>query len=149
MQSAPPDLIIIWGGHNDLTYQATPFGDFSIADKTNWCGCLRYIAEKCHQYARNAKIFILTMEHAGTYNPFATMAATPEKTRADMAEAIFKAGWLFGMEVIDMSLCGINEVSGDSGVLTSDNVHPNAQGTKQLVAFLSRQLELRYVKYVQ
>jgi lysophospholipase L1-like esterase len=89
------------------------------------------------------------MEHAGTYNPFATMAATPEKTRADMAEAIFKAGWLFGMEVIDMSLCGINEESGDSGVLTSDNVHPNAQGTKQLVAFLSRQLELRYVKYVQ
>lgn len=147
MQSAPPDLVIIWGGHNDRSYQATPFGDFTESDKTNWCGCLRYCAEKCHQYAPNAKIFILTMLHGGTYDPMAAMALTPEKTVSDMAGAIFDAGRMFGMEVVDMSLCGINEVSGDSGVLTSDNTHPNLLGTKQIVEFLSRQLELRYVKY--
>ena len=147
MQSAPPDLVIIWGGHNDRSYQATPFGDFTESDKTNWCGCLRYCAEKCHQYAPNAKIFILTMLHGGTYNPTATMSLTPEKTVFDMGNAIFDAGRMFGMEVVDMSLCGINEVSGDSGNLTSDNTHPNLLGTKQIVDFLSRQLELRYVKY--
>ncbi len=147
MQSAPPDLVIIWGGHNDRSYQATPFGDFSASDKTNWCGCLRYCAEKCHQYAPNAKIFILTMLHGGTYDPMAAMALTPEKTVSDMAGAIFDAGRMFGMEVVDMSLCGINEVTGDSGKMTSDNTHPNLLGTKQIVEFLSRQLELRYVKY--
>lgn len=147
MQSAPPDLVIIWGGHNDRSYQATPFGDFTVSDKTNWCGCLRYCAEKCHQYAPNAKIFILTMLHGGTYDPMAAMALTPDKTVSDMAGAIFNAGRMFGMEVVDMSLCGINEVSGDSGNLTSDNTHPNLLGTKQIVEFLSRQLELRYVKY--
>ena len=75
------------------------------------------------------------------------MQLSPDKTINDMNDAIRESARMFGAEIIESGCTGINEVSGDSGDMTADNVHPNLKGTKQLVNYFSRQLELKYVKY--
>lgn len=157
--SEKPDLILVWGGHNDSSYRPSPYGDFkdiatqdtagalaTYADRKSFCGALRYIAEVCHNYAPNAKVYFLTLLNGGASNPFVQMSLTPDKTRDDMVKAIYDAGRLFQCGVIDMGMCGINAVSGVSGNLTSDGTHPNAAGTKQIVNYLANYLNNNFVK---
>lgn len=143
-----PDLIIIWGGHNDSSYQASPFGEFNTRDKNTFCGVIEYIADICKKYAPNARVFILTLIYASDKRDTTYMALSPDKTVRDMDNAIRLGAERNGMFLVDMAKCGINYVNGVSGNMTIDNVHPNVAGTNQIVAYLSRILEREYVKYV-
>lgn len=143
-----PDLIIIWGGHNDTSYQSTPFGEFNTRDKTTFCGVIEYIADICKKYAPNARVFILTLIYAKDSRDSTYMTLSPDKTVRDMDNAIRIGAERNGMFLVDMSKCGINYVNGVSGNMTIDSIHPNVKGTNQIVAYLSRVLEREFVKYV-
>ena len=143
-----PDLIIIWGGQNDITYKPSPFGEFGTKDKTTFCGSIEYVADICKKYAPNARVFILTLIYAQDTRDSKYMTLSPDKTVRDMDNAIRLGAERNGMFLVDMSKCGINYVNGVSGNMTFDTVHPNVKGTNQIVAYLSRVLEREYVKYV-
>lgn len=154
-----PDLILVWGGHNDTSYRPSPYGDFkdiatqdtagalaTYADRKSFCGALRYIAEVCHNYAPRAKVYFLTLLYGGTANPDITMQLSSDKTKDDMIKAIYDAGRRYQCGVIDMGMCGINMTSGDTGDMTTDNTHPNVKGTKQIVKYLANYLNNNFVK---
>lgn len=154
-----PDLIIIWGGHNDVWYQPAPLGDFgnlaeedtsgvlpTYANKNTFCGALRYCAEVAHHYCPDAKVYFLTLEMCGTITPDLAMSLSAGKTVADMNNAIMEAGRRYQCGTIDMGLCGINCVNGVANDMTSDGIHPNLLGTKQIVAYLSKYFSNSFIK---
>lgn len=156
-----PDLIFIWGGHNDIAWRAAPFGNFedmaeedasgalvTKANKNTFCGGLRYCAEVAHYYAPNAKIFFLTMLNCNNIKSGMKMKLSPDKTVFDMNMAIKEAGLRYACGVIDMGMCGINSINGIQGNMTNDGIHPSVKGTTQIVNFLVNYLEKNFIKTI-
>lgn len=150
-----PDIVIVWGGHNDISYRYAPVGSFddlatadstgvlsTKADKNSFKGALRYIAELVHKYAPNATMFVLTTEWR---------SLTPEKlkvpdgttdTERDFNEAVFEGARYFGWIPINMQLCGITPFT--LSKYTGDGIHPNADGAKLVANYLSNELAKHY-----
>lgn len=150
-----PDIVLVWGGHNDASYRYTPLGSWNdletedtkgviptYADKNSFKGALRYIAELVHSYAPKATLFMLTPE----WNKITpTALIVPEgttDTAADFNKAIVEGAYLYGWVPINMQLCGINPYTKDT--YTSDGTHPNASGTELIVRYLESELARYY-----
>ena len=155
--SVKPDLVIVWGGHNDASYRHSPLGSFddvsvkdtkgalaTFADRYSFKGSIRYISEVVHKYAPKATLVFLTTEWTSTTPKNLQIPEGTSDTTMDFKEAIMNSGWRFGYNPIDMSLCGITPWT--LSETTSDNVHPNEKGTKLIVDYLSSSLEdLHYI----
>lgn len=150
-----PDIVLVWGGHNDASYRYSPLGSWNnidvedtsgvmptYADKNSFKGALRYIAELVHYYAPKATLFMLTRE----WNKITpTSLIVPEGTTdtgADFDKAIVEGAYLYGWVPINMQLCGINPYTKDT--YTSDGTHPNASGTELIVRYLESELAKYY-----
>ena len=150
-----PDLVIVWGGHNDRSYRHSPLGSFddvavkdtkgvlpTFADRYSFKGSIRYISEVVHKYAPKATLVFLTPEWTSNTPLTLQVPEGTTDTTADFTDAIMNSGWRYGYNPIDMSLCGITPWT--LSETTSDNVHPNETGTKLIVDYLSFELEKLY-----
>ena len=133
-----PDVIIVWGGHNDTSYRYSPLGTWDDETTDSFKGALKYIAELADEYAPDATLFVLT--------PLWTTEApstlkVPENTTDNnwmFADAIYEGAEAYGWIPVNMDLCGITPFT-KSGLLL-DNIHPNEAGTEKIVAYLSAEL---------
>ena len=133
-----PDVIIVWGGHNDTSYRYSPLGTWDDETTDSFKGALKYIAELADEYAPDATLFLLT--------PLWTTEApstlkVPENTTDNnwmFVDAIYEGADIYGWIPVNMDLCGINPFT-KSGLLL-DNIHPNAAGTEKIVEYLSEEL---------
>ena len=155
---AIPELIIVWGGHNDTSYRNSPLGSFgdisekdttgvipTYADKNSFKGALRYISEVVHTYAPTSTLVVLTPEWTSS-SP--TRLKVPENTTDTnwmFTDAIYEGAKYYGWVPINMKLCGITPYT--KNIYTSDGVHPNELGTKLIVDYLSN--ELKYLHYIK
>ena len=133
-----PDVIIVWGGHNDTSYRASPLGTWDDETTNSFKGALKHIAELTAEYAPDATLFVLTPLWA-TEAP--STLKVPENTTDNnwmFVDAIYDGAEAYGWIPINMDLCGITPftISG----LTLDGVHPNAAGTEKIVEYLSAEL---------
>lgn len=146
-----PDIVILWGGHNDQGYRYTPLGSWddlatedtsgalaTYADKDSFKGALRYVAELTHRYAPGALLFVLTPEWMSLKNGKLKVPADTTDTYRDFDAAIFEGANYFGWIPINMRACGITPFN--LGTYTSDKVHPNAAGTTLIVSYLEQEL---------
>ena len=133
-----PDVIIVWGGHNDTSYRYSPLGTWDDETTDSFKGALKYIAELAAEYAPDATLFVLT--------PLWTTEApstlkVPENTTDNnwmFVDAIYDGAEAYGWIPINVDLCGITPFT-KSGFLL-DNIHPNAAGTEKIVEYLSEEL---------
>lgn len=140
--SVKPDVVIVWGGHNDNSYRASPLGKWE--DDTNSLkGALRYIASVVHEYAPKATLFVLTPLWMNLDPYVLKVPSGTTDTDWDFFDAIYSGAYRFGWIPIDMRLCGITPFT--HSAYTSDNVHPNEQGTKLIVNYLSEELQKHYL----
>ena len=153
-----PELIIVWGGHNDTSYRNSPLGSFddifekdstgvipTYADKNSFKGSLRYISEVVHTFAPTSTMVVLTPEW--TKSSPSTLKVPEGTTDTDWMfnDAIYEGAKYYGWVPINMQLCGITPYTKD--IYTSDGVHPNKLGTELIVNYLSNELEkLNYIK---
>ena len=133
-----PDVIIVWGGHNDTGYRYSPLGTWDDETTDSFKGALKYIAELADEYAPDATLFVLT--------PLWTTEApstlkVPENTTDNnwmFVDAIYDGAEAYGWIPINMDLCGITPFT-KSGLLL-DSIHPNEAGTEKIVEYLSEEL---------
>ena len=133
-----PDVIIVWGGHNDTSYRYSPLGTWDDETTDSFKGALKYIAELADEYAPDATLFVLT--------PLWTTEApstlkVPENTTDNnwmFVDAIYEGAEAYGWIPVNMDLCGITPFT-KSGLLL-DNIHPNEAGTEKIVEYLSEEL---------
>ena len=133
-----PDVIIVWGGHNDTSYRYSPMGTWEDETTDSFKGALKHIAELAAEYAPDATLFVLT--------PLWTTEApstlkVPENTTDNnwmFVDAIYEGADIYGWIPVNMDLCGITPFT-KSGLLL-DNIHPNEVGTEKIVEYLSKEL---------
>jgi len=133
-----PDVIIVWGGHNDTSYRYSPLGTWDDETTDSFKGALKYIAELADEYAPDATLFVLTPLW-NNENPSALKV--PESTTDTnwmFVDAIYDGAEAYGWIPINMDLCGITPFT-KSGLLL-DNIHPNEAGTEKIVEYLSEEL---------
>ena len=153
--STKPDLVIVWGGHNDAGYRYSPLGTFddlptkdtsgvlgTYADRNGFKGALRYIAELVHTYAPKATLVVLTREWTNLTPSKLKVPEGTTDTNRMFDEAIYEGAKYFGWIPINMQLCGITPFT--IGTYTGDNVHPNVAGTDLIVKFLESELGKLY-----
>ena len=139
--SPKPDIVIVWGGQNDISYKYAPLGNWSD-DKNSFKGALKYIAQIVHEYAPKATLFVLTLEWL---NFEASTLKVPEgttDTSNDFNKAIMDGAYLYGWIPINMQQCGITPYT--KGTYTKDGIHPNESGTDLIVKYLSNELSKHY-----
>ena len=133
-----PDIIIVWGGHNDVSYRYSPLGTWDDTTTDSFKGALKYIAELADEYAPDAALFVLTP--IWNNEKFSTLKA-PENTADNgwmFIDAIYEGADKYGWIPINMDLCGITPYNKSEVFL--DNIHPNDAGTEKIVEFLSEEL---------
>ena len=133
-----PDVIIVWGGHNDTSYRYSPLGTWDDETTDSFKGALKYIAELADEYAPDATLFVLTPLWVNE-NP--STLKVPESTTDNnwmFVDAIYDGAEAYGWIPINMDLCGITPFT-KSGLLL-DNIHPNEAGTEKIVEYLSEEL---------
>ena len=133
-----PDVIIVWGGHNDTSYRYSPLGTWDDETTDSFKGALKYIAALADEYAPDATLFVLTPLWT-TESP--STLKVPENTTDTnwmFVDAIYEGAEKYGWIPVNMELCGITPFS-KSGLLL-DNIHPNEAGTEKIVAYLSQEL---------
>ncbi|MBO5868601.1 MAG: Ig-like domain-containing protein, partial [Oscillospiraceae bacterium] len=133
-----PDVIIVWGGHNDISYRYSPLGTWNDETTDSFKGALKYIAELAHEYAPDATLFVLTPLW---FNEKPYTLKVPENTSDTnlmFVDAIYEGAEKYGWIPINMDLCGVTAFTKSDFLL--DNVHPNAAGTELIVEFLSTEL---------
>lgn len=153
-----PDLVIVWGGHNDTSYRHSPLGSFddipttdnkgvlpTKADRYSFKGSIRYISEVVHTYAPQATLVILTREWTSLTPSKLQVPSGTADTNIMFDEAIREGADRYGYVCIPMGLCGITPFT--KGNLTSDGVHPNDAGTRMIVKYLSSELNKIYYIY--
>ena len=153
--STPPDLVIVWGGHNDASYRYSPLGSFddletkdtsgvlgTYADRNSFKGALRYIAELVHTYAPNATLVVLTREWTSLTPSKLKVPEGTTDTNRMYDEAIYEGAKYYGWIPINMQLCGITPFT--KATYTSDGVHPNAAGTNLIIKYLTSELGKLY-----
>lgn len=150
-----PDLVIVWGGHNDASYRYAPLGSFedlastdssgmlsTKADKNSFKGALRYIAELVHTYAPKATLVVLTREWTSLTPSSLKVPEGTTDTNRMFDDAVYEGAKYFGWVPINMQLCGITPFT--LTTYTGDRVHPNALGTALIVNYLSSELSKIY-----
>lgn len=150
-----PDIVIVWGGHNDGSYRASPLGSWdnletqdtscklaTYADRNSFKGALRYIAELVHKYAPNATLFVLTREFTSLTTANLNVPEGTTDTSRMFDDAVIEGAHYYGWVPINMGLCGITPFT--LSKYTGDNVHPNADGTKLIANYLSSELAKHY-----
>ena len=133
-----PDVIIVWGGHNDTSYRYSPLGTWDDETTDSFKGALKYIAELADEYVPDATLFVLTP--LWTTEASSTLKV-PENTTDNnwmFVDAIYEGAEAYGWIPVNMDLCGITPFT-KSGLLL-DNIHPNEAGTEKIVAYLSAEL---------
>lgn len=150
-----PDIVLVWGGHNDTSYRYTPLGSWNdidtedtsgaiptYADKNSVKGALRYIAELVHYYAPKATLFVLTREWNKITPSTLIVPENTTDTGADIDKAVMEGAYLYGWIPVNMQLCGINPYTKDT--YTIDGTHPNASGTELIIRYLENELAKYY-----
>lgn len=137
-----PDIVLVWGGHNDLSYRYTPLGEWSDSDSNSFRGALKYISKLVHQNAPKATLFVLTQEWIYWDAPTLKVPEGTTDTGADFDKAVFEGAYLYGWVPISMQHCGITPYT--KATYTGDGIHPNASGTELIVNFLSNELTKYY-----
>ena len=140
--STKPDIVLVWGGHNDLSYRYSPLGEWSDSDSNSFRGALKYIAQLVHQYAPKATLFVLTQEWIYWDAPTLKVPEGTTNTGADFDKAVFGGSNLYGWVPINMQFCGISPYT--KNIYTGDGIHPNASGTDLIVRYLSSELSKHY-----
>ena len=133
-----PDVIIVWGGHNDVSYRGAPLGSWKDDTTDSFKGALKYIAELAEEYAPDATLFVLTP----IWNSEKASALKVSENATDnnwmFIDAIYEGAEKYGWIPINMDLCGITPYKKSEVFL--DGIHPNAVGTEMIVEFLSEEL---------
>lgn len=150
-----PDIVIVWGGHNDGSYRSSPLGSWdnmatqdtsgvlaTYADRNSFKGALRYIAELVHNYAPNATLFVLTREFTSLTASTLKVPEGTTDTNRMFDDAVIEGANYFGWVPINMGLCGITPFT--LSKYTGDKVHPNAEGTVLIANYLSSELAKHY-----
>ena len=133
-----PDIIIVWGGHNDTSYTYSPLGTWEDTTTDSFKGALKYIAGLAKEYAPNATLFVLTPLW---YSENTSILTVPENTIDNdwmFIDAIYEGSDIYGWIPINMDLCGVSPYNKKE--FLHDGVHPNAAGTEKIVEFLSEEL---------
>lgn len=138
--SVKPDIVIVWGGHNDTTYRYSPVGTWED-DTNSFKGALKYIAEQVHTYAPKATLFVLSQEWYSAPIKLKVPEGTTD-TDFDFDKAIFEGAIKYGWVPINMRLCGITQYT--KNTYTSDGIHPNASGAKLIADYLEYELAKYY-----
>ena len=136
--TVPPEVIIVWGGHNDTSYRASPLGTWEDETTDSFKGALKYIAGLADEYAPDATLFVLTPLWN---NENASTLKVPEGTSDTnwmFVDAIYEGAEKYGWVPINMDLCGITPFTKSEFLL--DNIHPNETGTGKIVDYLSEEL---------
>lgn len=154
-----PELVIVWGGHNDVSGIYGDFADASTQDtsgavatyanKNTLCGALRYICEVVHTLAPNAKLVFLTPMLTDHMKP-SQMMADGTHQRWQIAEAIQEACRRYSATLIEMQGAGYhqwNTVGGATGTWSDDGTHPNKLGNKNIANYLAKRLSAEFVEY--
>ena len=133
-----PDMIIVWGGHNDVSYRGAPLGSWEDDTTDSFKGALKHIAELAEEYAPDATLFVLTP----IWNSEKASALKVSEHATDndwmFIDAIYEGAEKYGWIPINMDLCGITPYNKSEFLL--DNIHPNEAGTEKIVEFLSEEL---------
>ena len=133
-----PDVIIVWGGHNDTSYRYSPLGTWDDETADSFKGALKYIAELADEYAPNATLFVLTPFLLNEKTSTLKVPANTFDNNWMFVDAIYEGAEKYGWIPINMDLCGITPFT-KSGLLL-DNIHPNEAGTEKIVEYLSSEL---------
>lgn len=133
-----PDMIILWGGHNDTSYRYSPLGTWEDETTDSFKGALKHVANLAKEYAPDATLFVLTplWNHE---NP-ATLKVPEGTTDTNwmFVDAIYEGAKEYGWIPVNMDLCGINPFNKTE--VLQDNIHPNEAGAKKIVEYLSKEL---------
>lgn len=138
--SVKPDIVTVWGGHNDTTYRYSPVGTWGD-DTNSFKGALKHIAEQVHTYAPKATLFVLSQEWYSAPITLKVPEGTTD-TEYDFDKAIFEGAYKYGWIPINMRLCGITQYT--KNTYTSDGIHPNASGAKLIADYLEHELAKHY-----
>ena len=133
-----PDVIIVWGGHNDTSYRASPLGSWEDDTTDSFKGALKYIAELAEDYAPDATLFVLTPIWNSEKASALKVSENAEDNDWMFIDAIYEGAERYGWIPINMDLCGITPYKKSEVFL--DGIHPNAVGTEMIVEFLSEEL---------
>ena len=136
--TTPPDIIIVWGGHNDESYRASPLGTWEDEDTNSFKGALKYIASLAHEYAPNATLFVLTPMWTHKQPVVLKYPQGTTDTNRMFNDAVFEGAEKYGWIPINMDFCGINPDT--LSEYTRDGIHPNDKGTEKIVEYLSEEL---------
>jgi len=133
-----PDMIILWGGHNDTSYRCSPLGTWEDETTDSFKGALKHVANLAREYAPDATLFVLTplWNHE---NP-ATLKVPEGTTDTNwmFVDAIYEGAKEYGWIPVNMDLCGINPFNKTE--VLQDNIHPNEAGAMKIVEYLSKEL---------
>ena len=136
--TAKPDVIIVWGGHNDTSYRASPLGTWDDTTTDSFKGALKHIAGLAEEYVPDATLFVLTP----IWNSEKASALKVSENATDndwmFIDAIYEGAGKYGWIPINMDLCGITPYKKSEVFL--DHIHPNDVGTEMIVEFLSEEL---------
>lgn len=140
--SPKPDIVLVWGGHNDVSYRESPLGTWDDTDSNSFKGALKCISQLVHEYAPNATLFVLTREWT-SWDPLKLeVPSDTSDTSADFDKAIIEGAHLYGWVPINMQLCGITPYTKNK--YTGDGIHPNKSGTDLIVSYLESELSKYY-----
>ena len=133
-----PDVIIVWGGHNDTSYRYSPLGTWDDETKDSFKGALKYIAELAEEYAPDATLFMLTPLWVNENPSTLKVPANTSDNNWMFVDAIYEGADIYGWIPINMDLCGITPFTKSDLLL--DSIHPNEAGTEKIVEYLSEEL---------
>lgn len=134
----PPDMIIVWGGHNDVSYRYSPIGTWDDETTDSFKGALKHIAKLADEYAPDATLFVLTPIWNNEKSSTLKVPENTTDTDRMFIDAIYEGSDIYGWIPINMDLCGITPYTKAEFLL--DGIHPNTAGTEKIVEFLSKEL---------
>lgn len=136
-----PDLILFYGGTNDLNRSYIPAGNFD----TTKSYALDTTSTTWDDFADAYKDAVMRIQY--TYPKAKLVCLLPAVGRTTAvqpninkySEQIIKICDYFGVEYIDLRKCGINY--GNIGMYMYDNLHPNEKGMQIFKEYIKAQLQ--------
>lgn len=139
-----PDIIIIFGGTNDWGTNKD-IGDFNYTSElpssgliNNFGSAYAYMLNKIMSTYPNAVIYCCTIIPRKTNDTTFPVKNNKGNTIAEFNKTIREVAAIFGVNIIDFDLCGINLYN--IAEYTIDNLHPNEKGHKALAEIATKNM---------
>ncbi|MBQ8253903.1 MAG: SGNH/GDSL hydrolase family protein [Clostridia bacterium] len=120
------DIIVVFGGTNDVGHGDAPFGEMSDRTPDTFCGALHYLYRYLMTEYPEANIFICTPLHRLTEN----QPDMKGKLLSDYVDAIKEAARFYSLPVIDLfANYGVQpSIDAQRERFMPDGLHPNDAG---------------------